>query len=127
MQGKQVDVVEVYLRACVQCRTLDDRQKDDNHEEKEGDVEDDAIDLVLVASRVLNLVPDSSTCPDANVHVEHVALGHRRGRREKQTSSHLLVGLVIFGTLHEKTGMTFKTKILHLAVVKENMSTRVQR
>lgn len=54
--------------------TLDYRQQDHDDEEEEGDVKDDAIDLVLVSRRVLDLVADASARPDAHVHVEHVAL-----------------------------------------------------
>lgn len=64
---------------CGQCLTLDDGQKDYNHKKEEGDVKDDAIDLVLVTRRVLNLVPDPSTCSYADIHVEHVALGDMDG------------------------------------------------
>lgn len=78
VKGNQLGFVKMYC-VFVQCLTLDDGQKDDNHEKEEGDVEDDAIDLVLVASRVLDLVPDPPTCSHANIHVEHVALGDRVG------------------------------------------------
>lgn len=67
---------------CVQCLTLDDGQKDYNHKKEEGDVKDDAIDLVLVTRRVLDLVPDPSTCSYTDIHVEHVALGDRDRYRE---------------------------------------------
>lgn len=49
-------------------------QEDDNHEEEEGDVKDDSIDLIFVACWVFDFIADtpSGTYPD--VHVEHVAL-----------------------------------------------------
>jgi len=56
--------------------TLNDCQEDDNDKEEEGDVENDAVDLVLVSSGVLDLVADTPARAHAYVHVEHVAL-HR--------------------------------------------------
>lgn len=66
---------------CV-CLTLDDGQEDYNDKKEEGDVKDDAIDLILVTSWVLNLVTNPSTCSHTYVHVEHVALGE--GERDTQ-------------------------------------------
>ena len=57
--------------------TLDDGQKDYNDKEEEGDVKDDAVDLILVTRRVFNLVTDPSTGSHTYIHVEHVALGDR--------------------------------------------------
>lgn len=64
--------------------TLDDSQEDYNDKEEEGDVEDDAIDLVLVTCWVFNLVTDPPTCSHTYIHVEHVALRERaRDTQEK--------------------------------------------
>ena len=59
--------------------TLNDSQQNDDNEEEKGDVEDDPVKFIFIAGRVLDLVPDPSTGPDAHIHVEQVALG-RRGR-----------------------------------------------
>lgn len=64
-------------RVCFGSLTLDDGQKDYNDKEEEGDVKDDAIDLILVTRWVFNLVTDPSTCSHTYIHVEHVALGDR--------------------------------------------------
>lgn len=64
--------------------TLDDGQKDYDDEEEEGDVENDAVDLVLIARRVLNLVADPSACSDANIHMEHVTLDGKEGRKREK-------------------------------------------
>lgn len=54
--------------------TLDDGQEDDNDEEEEGDVKQDAVELIRVTSWVLDLIPNTSSCPNPNVHVEQVTL-----------------------------------------------------
>lgn len=57
--------------------TLYDGQEDNDDEEEEGDVKDDAVDLILVTCWVLNLVTNASTCSHTYIHVEHVALAER--------------------------------------------------
>lgn len=59
--------------------TLDDSQEDDDDEEEKGDVEKDAVELVGVTGRVLDLVPYASPCPHPDVHVEEVTLRAERG------------------------------------------------
>lgn len=59
--------------------TLDNSQEDNNDEEEKGDVEKDAVELVGVSGRVLDLVPYASTCPHPDVHVEEVTLWIERG------------------------------------------------
>lgn len=49
-------------------------QQDDYDEEEEGDVKDDAIDLILVPGRILDLITDATASPNANIHVEHITL-----------------------------------------------------
>ena len=73
----------VCVCVCVGPLTLDDGQEDYNDKEEEGDVKDDAIDLILVTRRVLNLVSDPSTCSHPHIHVEHVALKHRERETER--------------------------------------------
>ena len=65
-------------------RTLNDGQQDNNDEEEESDVKDDAVELVLVTIRGLNLVANATTSPYSLVQVEHKAL-------PKQTTIYLLV------------------------------------
>lgn len=55
--------------------TLDDGQQDDDDEEEEGDVKDHAVKFVFIPGRILDLVSDSSSGTDSNVHVEQVTLG----------------------------------------------------
>lgn len=50
--------------------TLDNGQEDDNDEEEEGDVKKDTVELIGVTSWVLDLIPNASSCPHPNVHVE---------------------------------------------------------
>ncbi len=69
---------------CVGSLTLDDGQEDYNDKEEEGDVKDDAIDLILVTRWVLNLVTDPSTCSHTYIHVEHVALGKTEDERHRE-------------------------------------------
>lgn len=69
--------------------TLDDGQEDDDDEEEESDVKEDAVKLVRVTSRVLDLVPDSPSCSHANVHVEKVALCEHRQRVRTQLTLRL--------------------------------------
>lgn len=60
--------------------TLYNGQEDDDDEEEEGDVKEDTVQLVGVAGRVLDLVPDASSGPHSHVHVEEVTLrANRRG------------------------------------------------
>ena len=59
------------------CFTLNNGQQDNNDEEEESDVEDDAIKLVLVTIRGLDLVTDAAASPHALVQVEHEALRAR--------------------------------------------------
>lgn len=73
--------VSVGVSVRVGSLTLDDGQEDYNDKKEEGDVKDDAIDLILVTSWVLNLVTNPSTCSDTHIHVEHVALRHRHTAR----------------------------------------------
>lgn len=54
--------------------TLNDGQQNDDDEEEEGDVEDDAVNLILITRRILDLIADAAARPHAHVHVEHVAL-----------------------------------------------------
>lgn len=54
--------------------TLNDGQQNDDDEEEEGDVEDDAVNLVLVARGILDLITDAAARTHTHVHVEHVAL-----------------------------------------------------
>ena len=41
--------------------TLDDGQQDDNDEEEESDVEQDTVDFVIIAVRVLDFITDTTT------------------------------------------------------------------
>lgn len=68
--------------------TLDNSQEDNNDEEEKGDVEKDAVELVGVSGRVLDLVPYASTCPHPDVHVEEVTLW-TGGGGSAMTSEHL--------------------------------------
>lgn len=54
--------------------TLDNSQEDNDDEEEKGDVEKDAVELVGVSGRVLDLVPYASPCPHPDIHVEEVTL-----------------------------------------------------
>lgn len=58
--------------------TLNDGQQNDNDEEEEGDVEQDAVELIDVSSRVLQLVSNSTTSSHAHIHVEQIALPTER-------------------------------------------------
>lgn len=61
--------------------TLNDGEQDDDDKEEESDVEDDAVEFVLVPVRSLDLVADATTSPHAFVQVEHKALrGRTRAR-----------------------------------------------
>lgn len=65
--------------------TLDDGQQDDDDEEEEGDVEQDAVELVGVSSRVLQLVSNASSSSHTDIHVEQIALW-----REKKARPHVI-------------------------------------
>lgn len=60
----------IHTKTC----TLNDGQEDDDDKEEEGDVEQDAVELVGISSWILQLVSDSSSSPHAHVHVEQVTL-----------------------------------------------------
>lgn len=77
--------------------TLDDGQQDDDHEEEEGDVEQDAVKLVGVSSRVLQLVSNASSSSHTDIHVEQIALW-----REKKERGHMLFGGSISSAAHEE-------------------------
>lgn len=74
--------------------TLDDGQQDDNDEEEESDVEQDAVELIGVSRRVLQLISNSTSGSDAHVHVEHIALPrneqHKLRSSDLQPLAHLL-------------------------------------
>ena len=55
--------------------TLNDGQQDDDDKEEEGNVKDDAIHLVRVASRVFDFIPNAAPRSHSHIHVEEVALG----------------------------------------------------
>lgn len=69
--------------------TLNDGQQDDNDKEEEGDVEQDAVELIGVSSWVLQLVSNTTSSSHTHVHVEQIALP--RGKRESnlELRSHL--------------------------------------
>lgn len=72
--------------------TLDDGQQDDNDEEEESDVEQDAVELVGVSGRVLQLISNPASSSDAHVHVEHIALP-RKEQHFTQTCSRLHISV----------------------------------
>lgn len=55
-------------------RTLDDGQEDDDDEEEKGDVKKDAVELIGIAGRVLDLISNPSSGSHSNVHVKQVTL-----------------------------------------------------
>lgn len=57
--------------------TLYYSQEDDNHEEEEGDVKDDSIDLIFIACWVFNFITNTPSSTYPNIHVEHIALEER--------------------------------------------------
>ena len=65
--------------------TLDDGQEDDDDKEEEGDVKQDAVELVGVSSWVLQLVSDTTSSSHAHVHVEQIALPREENRRVTQS------------------------------------------
>lgn len=67
--------------------TLDDRQEDDDDEEEKGDVEKDAVKLVGVAGRVLDLIPYTPSRSHPDVHVEEVTLQTEREAGSAMTSA----------------------------------------
>ena len=70
--------------------TLDDGQQDNNDEQEEGDVEEDADELVLSAVRWLNNVTNTTSSTHSLVQMEHKAGEHVVA---------LLVGVLSFLTL----------------------------
>ncbi len=60
--------------------TLNDGQQNDDDEEEEGDVKQNAVELVWVAGRVHDFITDASASSHTHIHVEQVAL-RRHGIR----------------------------------------------
>lgn len=85
--------------------TLNDGQQNDDDEEEEGDVKDDAVDLVLVTGRIFDLITDAAAGTNANIHVEHIAL--RTHRVILQLTS-------AFGNLQNQTVLTVTSSPLFL-------------
>lgn len=54
--------------------TLNDGEQDNDDEEEEGNVEDDAVELVLISIRSLNFITDATTSSHTFVQMEHEAL-----------------------------------------------------
>ena len=73
-----------------QCRlcTLNDGQQDNNDKEEEGDVKQDAVELVGVSCGVLQLISDTTSSSHSHIHVEHIALPterHTEGEKGRVT------------------------------------------
>lgn len=66
--------------------TLNDGQQDDNDKEEEGDVEQDAVELIGVSGWVLQLVSNTTPGSHTHVHMEQIALP--RGKRESNLELH---------------------------------------
>lgn len=69
-------------------RTLNDGQQDDNDKEEEGDVEQDAVELVWVSSWVLQLVSNTTSSSHTHVHVEQIALPREERVKNLDLQSH---------------------------------------
>lgn len=85
--------VEMFL--CDARLTLDDGQQDDNDEEKEGDVKDDPVKLIVVTCWVLDLVPNAPASTHAHIHVKKVALGAREREGRALEGEPMLVNQAI--------------------------------